>query len=109
MTSPHPCGARCKNAPGIFGLGTSHSETDAIWRPFCFIKLITDIAVKNASLSEKPTRISDGKGLYLPGHPNVSKYWQAAYHNDGKQKLFSTGTYTSVSLSEAHTKLIQSS
>jgi hypothetical protein len=47
---------------------------------------LTDIAVKNAKPSDKPTKISDGKGLYLLVHPNGSKYWQAAYRYDGKQK-----------------------
>jgi hypothetical protein len=30
---------------------------------------------KNAKPSDKPTKISDGKGLYLLVHPNGSKYW----------------------------------
>ncbi|WP_394467664.1 integrase arm-type DNA-binding domain-containing protein [Raoultella ornithinolytica] len=67
---------------------------------------LTDIAVKNAKPSDKPTKISDGKGLYLLVHPNGSKYWQAAYRYDGKQKVFSIGTYPSVSLSEARTSLL---
>ena len=33
---------------------------------------LTDIAVKNAKPSEKPTKISDGKGLYLLVHANGS-------------------------------------
>ncbi|MBJ5510276.1 tyrosine-type recombinase/integrase, partial [Salmonella enterica subsp. enterica serovar Meleagridis] len=46
-------------------------------------------------------------GLYLLVHPNGSKYWQAAYRYDGKQKVFSIGTYPSVSLSEARTSLLE--
>lgn len=68
---------------------------------------LTDIAVKNAKPSDKPTKISDGKGLYLLVHPNGSKYWQAAYRFDGKQKVFSIGTYPAVSLAEARTSLLE--
>ncbi|ORJ23464.1 tyrosine-type recombinase/integrase [Rouxiella badensis] len=68
---------------------------------------LTDIAVKNAKPSAKPTKISDGKGLYLLVHPNGSKYWQAAYRYDGKQKVFSIGTYPTVSLVEARTSLLE--
>ncbi len=68
---------------------------------------LTDIAVKNAKPSEKPTKISDGKGLYLLVHPNGSKYWQAAYRFDGKQKVCSIGTYPTVSLAEARTNLLK--
>lgn len=68
---------------------------------------LTDIAVKNAKSSAKPTKISDGKGLYLLVHPNGSKYWQAAYRYDGKQKVFSIGTYPTVSLAEARTSLLE--
>ncbi|EOU3713842.1 tyrosine-type recombinase/integrase [Salmonella enterica subsp. enterica serovar Derby] len=68
---------------------------------------LTDIAVKNAKPSDKQIKLSDGKGLYLLVHPNGSKYWQAAYRYDGKQKVFSIGTYPSVSLSEARTSLLE--
>ncbi|HBL4669653.1 TPA: tyrosine-type recombinase/integrase [Salmonella enterica subsp. enterica serovar Derby] len=68
---------------------------------------LTDIAVKNAKPSDKQIKLSDGKGLYLLVHPNSSKYWQAAYRYDGKQKVFSIGTYPSVSLSEARTSLLE--
>ncbi|HAV2298069.1 TPA: integrase arm-type DNA-binding domain-containing protein [Citrobacter koseri] len=68
---------------------------------------LTDIAVKNAKPSDKQIKLSDGKGLYLLVHPNGSKYWQAAYRFDGKQKVFSIGTYPSVSLSEARTSLLE--
>lgn len=68
---------------------------------------LTDIAVKNTKPSDKQIKLSDGKGLYLLVHPNGSKYWQAAYRYDGKQKVFSIGTYPSVSLSEARTSLLE--
>ncbi|ENP7128021.1 MULTISPECIES: tyrosine-type recombinase/integrase [Enterobacteriaceae] len=68
---------------------------------------LTDIAVKNAKPSDKQIKLSDGKGLYLLVHPNGSKYWQAAYRFDGKQKVFSIGTYPAVSLAEARTSLLE--
>ena len=68
---------------------------------------LTDIAVKNARPSGKQVKLSDGKGLYLLVHPNGSKYWQVAYRYDGKQKVFSLGTYPNVPLAEARTKLQQ--
>lgn len=61
---------------------------------------LTDIAVKNAKPADKQIKLSDGKGLYLLVHPNGSKYWQAAYRFDGKQKVFSIGTYPTVSLAK---------
>ncbi|AKL15187.1 integrase arm-type DNA-binding domain-containing protein [Klebsiella pneumoniae] len=68
---------------------------------------LTDIAVKNARPSGKQVKLSDGKGLYLLVHPNGSKYWQVAYRYDGKQKVFSLGTYPNVPLAEARTKLVE--
>lgn len=68
---------------------------------------LTDIAVKNAKPSDKQIKLSDGKGLYLLVHPNGSKYWQVAYRYDGKQKVFSLGTYPNVPLAEARTKLVE--
>jgi hypothetical protein len=34
----------------------------------------------------EPYKISDGGGMYLPVHPNGSKYWRLGYRFGGKQK-----------------------
>ena len=62
---------------------------------------LTDTAVKALKASEKPTKHSDGGGLFLIVSPNGSKLWRMAYRYDGKQKLLSFGAYPSLSLADA--------
>lgn len=65
---------------------------------------LTDTSCKNAKLSEKARKISDGGGLYLEVMPTGSKYWRLKYRFDGKEKRLAFGVYPEVSLREARDK-----
>lgn len=65
---------------------------------------LTDITCKNAKGSEKPRKLTDGKGLYLEVMPNGSRYWRLKYSFAGKEKRLALGVYPAVSLVEAREK-----
>lgn len=76
---------------------------------------LTDLEVKNAKVTGKPEKKSDGGGLFLLVQPDSvrindkkkeeivrgAKYWRLAYRFAGKQKTLALGVYPDVSLSEA--------
>lgn len=62
---------------------------------------LTNLAVRNASVRDKPHRLSDEKGLYLEIAPSGSKYWRWKYRFAGKEKRLALGIYPEVSLAEA--------
>jgi len=65
---------------------------------------LTDIKVKNAKLgvkpdgtvTDKPYRLTDGKGLYLEVAKSGGKWWRFKYRFDGKEKRLSLGVYVVV-------------
>ncbi len=63
-----------------------------------------DKQIRAASASEKPTKLSDGGGLYLLVKPNGSKLWQMSYRFERKQKTLSFGQYPERTLAEARGK-----
>lgn len=65
---------------------------------------LTDRQIRNASPTEKPTKLSDEKGLFLLINPNGSRYWRLKFRIAGKEKLLSLGVYPETSLSEARSK-----
>ncbi len=62
---------------------------------------LTDTAIKNAKGREKPYKLFDGHGLFLPVNPNGRKGWRFKYRYNGKEKLLSLGPYPDVSLAKA--------
>ena len=54
---------------------------------------LTDIAIRNAKLKDKPYKLSDTAGLYLLINPSGKKYWRLKYRFSGKEKLLSIGVY----------------
>jgi integrase len=62
---------------------------------------LTDLAIRKAKPTDKPIRISDGKGMYLEVSPSGGKLWRLKYRYDGKEKRLSFGTYPEVSLADA--------
>lgn len=66
--------------------------------------MLTVLQAKNAETRDKPYKLADAGGLYLLVNPNGSKYWRYKYRIDGKEKIFSIGTYQDVSLGEARQK-----
>ncbi|MGB8077251.1 MAG: Arm DNA-binding domain-containing protein, partial [Gallionella sp.] len=69
--------------------------------PFMASNLLSDVAVRNAKVADKPRKLSDGGGLNLLLHPNGSKYFQFRYTLHGKEKTSQLGTYPDMSLSDA--------
>jgi integrase len=65
---------------------------------------LTDLAVRNAKLSDKSIKLSDGFGLYLL-ITKTGKYWRMNYRFAGKQKTLAFGTYPEVSLSNARDRV----
>jgi Phage integrase central domain/Arm DNA-binding domain len=63
--------------------------------------MLTDTAIRNAKLREKPYKLTDGGGLYLIVNPNGARYWRFRYRIDKKEKLISLGIYPEVSLRAA--------
>lgn len=62
---------------------------------------LTDTAIKKAKPSDKPVKLSDGRGLYLLVNPAGSKLWRWKYRVLGKEKVMSLGAYPDVSLAQA--------
>ncbi len=65
--------------------------------------MLTDVAVRQARVKDKPYKISDNNGLYLLVK-STGKYWRLNYRFSGKQKTLAIGVYPTVSLVEARKK-----
>lgn len=66
--------------------------------------MLTDSKLRKLKPEEKPKKYSDEKGMYLEVRPNGSMYWRMKYRFNGKENIFSMGTYPEVSLAEARRK-----
>lgn len=66
---------------------------------------LTNLDVLNAKPSQKPQKITDGRGMYLFVTPNGYKSWRFKFRLFGKEKLFIIGSYPDVGLSEARREL----
>lgn len=62
---------------------------------------LTDTAIRAAKPGEKPTKLTDGGGLYLLLNPNGSRWWRLDYRYGGKRKTLSMGVYPDVGLKDA--------
>ncbi|TIP23530.1 MAG: DUF4102 domain-containing protein [Mesorhizobium sp.] len=62
---------------------------------------LTDSQARAAKPSDRPTKLSDGGGLYLLIQPTGSKLWRQAFRFDGKQLTLAHGAYPDVTLGEA--------
>ncbi|MER2539911.1 MAG: integrase arm-type DNA-binding domain-containing protein [Azonexus sp.] len=65
---------------------------------------LTDTAIRNTKLTDKPTRLTDEGGLYLLLSPNGSRWWRFDYRFGGKRKTLSMGIYPDVGLKDARIK-----
>jgi len=66
--------------------------------------MLTDTVIKAAKPQEKPYKLSDRDGLVLLVNPNGSRWWRLRFHFEGKEKMFSLGTYPEVPLKRAREK-----
>ncbi|WP_231935953.1 Arm DNA-binding domain-containing protein [Burkholderia sp. MSMB175] len=57
--------------------------------------------MRQEKAGNKPTKLTDGNGLYLLVKPAGSKLWRYKYRIGGKENLFAIGEYPAVSLQEA--------
>ncbi|WP_371141694.1 tyrosine-type recombinase/integrase [Burkholderia cepacia] len=62
---------------------------------------LTDIKIRQAKAGDKPTKLTDGNGLYLLVKPSGSKLWRYKYRIAGKENLFAIGEYPTISLQDA--------
>jgi integrase len=62
---------------------------------------LSDINIRRAKPTEKPTKMWDGGGLYIEILPTGGKLWRYKYRFEGKEKLLALGKYPDVSLQEA--------
>ena len=62
---------------------------------------LSDIAIRNAKPTSKPTKIADGGGLFLYVTPAGGKLWRLKYRMDGREKLLAIGSYPEIGLSDA--------
>ena len=67
--------------------------------------MISDSRVRTAKPTERPYRLSDGRGLYLQVVPAGGRYWRFNYRFNGRQKTLALGTYPDVPLGTARERL----
>lgn len=65
---------------------------------------LTDTAIRNAKPADKPTKLTDGGGLYLLLKPNGARWWRLDYRFGGKRKTLSMGVYPDVGLKDARAR-----
>ena len=68
-----------------------------------FFTLLSDVKIRQAKAGNKPTKLTDGNGLYLLVEPTGSKLWRYKYRIAGKENLFAIGEYPTISLQGART------
>ncbi len=62
---------------------------------------LSNIKIKKAKPKKKPYKLSDFGGLYVLIKPNGSKLWRWKYRIDGKENVYSIGTFPTVSFLDA--------
>lgn len=63
--------------------------------------MLTDVKVRKLKPLEKKARYSDEKGMYLEVTPSGGMYWRMKFRFNGKENIFSIGTYPETSLAQA--------
>ena len=62
---------------------------------------LTDSMIDGTEPSDRPKRISDGRGMYLEISSAGGRLWRFKFRFAGKEKCMSLGTYPDVSLAKA--------
>lgn len=70
---------------------------------------LTDTAIRKAKPSEKPLKMTDGRGLYLLLRPDGARWWRWDYRRPvtGKRNTLSLGTYPDTGLAVARERHIE--
>jgi integrase len=63
--------------------------------------MLTDVQVRKIKPTEKKARYADEKGMYLEVTPAGGMYWRMKFRFNGKENIFSIGTYPETSLAKA--------
>jgi len=66
--------------------------------------VLTSVQVKQEKPKEKPSKLADGKGLYLYITTKGQKYWRYDYRFAGKRKTLALGVFPETTLAEARAK-----
>lgn len=62
---------------------------------------LSDSKIRQLKPAEKHCKVSDEKGMFLLVKTTGAKLWQMKYRFEGKENIFSIGSYPEVSLKEA--------
>lgn len=65
---------------------------------------LTDTAIRKAKTTDKPSKLSDGHGLYLLVQPTGSRLWRWDYRYGGKRKTLGMGAYPITGLADARAR-----
>lgn len=60
--------------------------------------MLTDAKIRAARPTEKPYKLSDGRGLTLIVQPTGARWWRFRYEWQGKERMLSLGVYPDVPL-----------
>ncbi|MEN8422253.1 integrase arm-type DNA-binding domain-containing protein [Acinetobacter junii] len=63
--------------------------------------MLTDAQVRKIKPSEKKVKYPDGKGMYLEVTPSGGMHWRMKFRLNGKENIFSIGTYPETTLAQA--------
>lgn len=63
--------------------------------------MLTDAQVRKIKPAEKKTKYSDEKGMYLEVMPSGGMHWRMKFRFNGKENIFSIGTYPDTTLAQA--------
>jgi hypothetical protein len=63
--------------------------------------MLTDAQVRKIKPLEKKTKYSDEKGMYLEVTPSGGMHWRMKFRFNGKENIFSIGTYPETTLAQA--------
>ncbi len=63
--------------------------------------MLTDAQVRKIKPLEKKTKYADEKGMYLEVTPSGGMHWRMKFRLNGKENIFSIGTYPDTTLAQA--------
>lgn len=69
--------------------------------PLGSLAMLTDVQVRKIQPLDKKAKYSDEKGMYLEVTPSGGKHWRMKFRLNGKENIFSIGTYPETSLAQA--------
>lgn len=62
---------------------------------------LSDAKIRGLKPKEKQFKLADGDGMYILIKPNGTKLWRLKYRFNGKENIYSIGTYPEVTLERA--------